>query len=228
MTKVFIDGSAGTTGLRIRERLEKRSDVSLITLSEELRKDENARREALNAADIAFLCLPDDAAREAVRMTGDGTVLIDTSTAHRTAEGWAYGFAELSKEHREAIGTSKRIANPGCHASGFIALVALFFFQFSLLYACISVGQLLKKHRVLGAVLAYIAWYLFTQILGLIFTFSMFFLEGPIETLFDIIVQGPAFWLHASIVFFILLYAALSLAFFAISRHMLTKKLNLE
>ncbi len=111
---------------------------------------------------------------------------------------------------------------------GFIALVALFFFQFSLLYACISVGQLLKKHRVLGAVLAYIAWYLFTQILGLIFTFSMFFLEGPIETLFDIIVQGPAFWLHASIVFFILLYAALSLAFFAISRHMLTKKLNLE
>ena len=123
MTKVFIDGSAGTTGLRIRERLEKRSDVSLITLSEELRKDENARREALNAADIAFLCLPDDAAREAVRMTGDGTVLIDTSTAHRTAEGWAYGFAELSKEHREAIGTSKRIANPGCHASGFIASV---------------------------------------------------------------------------------------------------------
>ena len=123
MKKVFIDGSAGTTGLRIRERLAARSDLSLIVLSEENRKDKEARRAALNEADIAFLCLPDDAAREAVSMIeNDHTAIIDTSTAHRTAPGWVYGFPELAR--REAIAASKRIANPGCHASGFVALVA--------------------------------------------------------------------------------------------------------
>ena len=123
MKKVFIDGSAGTTGLRIRERLASRTDVELITLAEEVRKDASARRAALNAADVAFLCLPDAAAVEAVGLVENPqTVVIDTSTAHRTAEGWEYGFPELAGR-RERIAVSKRIANPGCHASGFIALV---------------------------------------------------------------------------------------------------------
>ena len=122
MTKVFIDGSAGTTGLRIRERLSGRKDLELLALSEELRKDANARRDMLNKADIAFLCLPDAAAVEAVSLIeNDHTAVIDTSTAHRVSDGWAYGFAELSLEHRQAIVHSKRVANPGCHASGFIA-----------------------------------------------------------------------------------------------------------
>ena len=124
MKTVFIDGSAGTTGLRIRERLSARTDISLITLPEEQRKDAAARREALNSADVAFLCLPDDAAREAVAMIeNEHTAVIDTSTAHRTASGWTYGFPELSHKRAE-IAASRRIANPGCHASGFIALVA--------------------------------------------------------------------------------------------------------
>ena len=123
MKKVFIDGSAGTTGLRIRERLASRTDVEVITLAEEVRKDVNARRDALNAADVAFLCLPDAAAIEAVGLVENPkTVVIDTSTAHRTADGWAYGFPELAGR-RERIASSTRIANPGCHASGFIALV---------------------------------------------------------------------------------------------------------
>ena len=122
MTKVFIDGSAGTTGLRIRERLGGRRDLELLTLSEERRKDADARREMLNSADIAFLCLPDAAAVEAVSLIeNDHTAVIDTSTAHRVSEAWAYGFAELSRSHRQTIVTSKRVANPGCHASGFIA-----------------------------------------------------------------------------------------------------------
>lgn len=124
MTKVFIDGSAGTTGLRIRERLSARKDIELITLEESLRKDVSARSEALNSADVAFLCLPDDAAREsAMLVKNPQTVVIDTSTAHRTNDDWTYGFAEL-RGMRERIAQSKRIANPGCHASGFIALVA--------------------------------------------------------------------------------------------------------
>lgn len=124
MFKVFIDGSAGTTGLRIREMLERRTDVSLIALPESLRKDADARKESINASDVTFLCLPDDAAREAVTLVENPhTVVIDASTAHRTAEGWAYGFPELSAEHRAAIAHGKRIANPGCYASGFIALV---------------------------------------------------------------------------------------------------------
>lgn len=124
MKKVFIDGSAGTTGLRIHERLSERTDISVITLSDEKRKDPHYRKEAINSADIAFLCLPDDAAREAVSfIENDNTVIIDTSTAHRTEPSWAYGFPELSEKHLEKIRNSKRIAVPGCHASGFIALV---------------------------------------------------------------------------------------------------------
>ena len=124
MTKVFIDGKAGTTGLRIYERLERRADLELITLSDELRKDASARKAALEAADVAFLCLPDAAAVEAVALCENpDTVLIDTSTAHRVNEAFAYGFPEIGGL-REKIKTSKRIANPGCHASGFIALVA--------------------------------------------------------------------------------------------------------
>lgn len=124
MPVVFIDGSAGTTGLRIRERLSERKDIELISLSEEKRKDINARKEALNSCDVAFLCLPDAAAVEAVSLIENpGTAVIDTSTAHRTADGWAYGFPELTGL-REKIANSKRIANPGCHASGFISLVA--------------------------------------------------------------------------------------------------------
>jgi N-acetyl-gamma-glutamyl-phosphate reductase len=122
MTKIFIDGSAGTTGLRIRERLSARPDLHLISLPEELRKDPSARRDALDAADIAFLCLPDAAAVEAVSLASADTVIIDTSTAHRTAPGWVYGFPELTG-YRDRIRSAKRIANPGCHASGFIALV---------------------------------------------------------------------------------------------------------
>lgn len=124
MKKVFIDGSAGTTGLRIAERLQQRKDIELIKLTEENRKDINARKEALNSADVAFLCLPDKASIEAVSlMENNNTVLLDTSTAHRTNDDWAYGFPELSKDHREKIKSSKRIAVPGCHASGFIALI---------------------------------------------------------------------------------------------------------
>lgn len=124
MTKVFIDGSAGTTGLRIYDRLAKRRDVTLITLGEDLRKDVNARKDALNGADVAFLCLPDQVAVEAVSLVSNPHVcVIDTSTAHRVAEGWTYGFPEL-KGQREQIKKSKRISNPGCHATGFISLVA--------------------------------------------------------------------------------------------------------
>ena len=124
MTKIFIDGSAGTTGLRIYERLEGRANLQILRLPEELRKDTNARKEAINSADIVFLCLPDKAAIEAVELAENPHVkIIDTSTAHRTNDGWAYGFPELSNGHRKAIQNSNRIANPGCHASGFIACV---------------------------------------------------------------------------------------------------------
>jgi len=121
--RVFIDGSAGTTGLRIRERLSSRADLEPVVLPEELRKDVSARRDALNSADVAFLCLPDAAAVEAVVLVENPeTVIIDTSTAHRTSDGWEYGFPELAGR-RSRIASAKRIANPGCHASGFIALV---------------------------------------------------------------------------------------------------------
>lgn len=124
MKKVFIDGSAGTTGLRIAERLENRKDIELIKLKEENRKDIIFRKKALNEADIVFLCLPDAAAIEAVSLIeNDNTVVLDTSTAHRTNPQFAYGFPELSAKFEEKIKNSKRIAVPGCHASGFIALV---------------------------------------------------------------------------------------------------------
>ena len=124
MTNVFIDGSAGTTGLRIRERLANRQDLSLFHLPDALRKDTAARRDAINSADIVFLCLPDGAAIEAVGLVENSHVkIIDTSTAHRVSPDWAYGFAELSADHRRAIENSTRVANPGCHASGFIASV---------------------------------------------------------------------------------------------------------
>ena len=124
MTKVFIDGKAGTTGLRIFERLSDRSDIEIMTLPEEERKSPEARKRALNSCDIAFLCLPDDAAREAVSMIeNENVVVIDASTAHRTNEAWCYGFPELSEALENKLKSSKRIAVPGCHASGFIALV---------------------------------------------------------------------------------------------------------
>lgn len=123
MTKVFIDGSAGTTGLRIHERLAERGDLSLLLLSDEDRKNPEKRREMLNAADIAFLCLPDAAAIEAVELAKDSKVrIIDTSTAHRTNPAWAYGFAELA-DLRAKIASARLVANPGCHASGVLALI---------------------------------------------------------------------------------------------------------
>ncbi|MBQ2767329.1 MAG: N-acetyl-gamma-glutamyl-phosphate reductase [Clostridia bacterium] len=123
-TKIFIDGREGTTGLKILERFAGRDDLELIDIPDELRKDPAARAERLNAADIAFLCLPDAAAREAVAMvTNPNTKIIDASTAHRTMDGWAYGFPELSPAHRAAIVSGKRVAVPGCHASGFLSLV---------------------------------------------------------------------------------------------------------
>lgn len=124
MMKVFIDGSAGTTGLRIHKRLAARKELELLILPEDVRKDTQARKRAINAADIVFLCLPDASAKEAVALCeNSSTVIIDTSTAHRTDPDWCYGFPELSGL-REKIAASKRIANPGCHASGFVALVA--------------------------------------------------------------------------------------------------------
>ena len=125
MTKVFVDGGSGTTGLRIKERLAGMDGIKTVVLPDEVRRDPAKRAEAANDSDVVFLCLPDDAARESVSLIENpDTVVIDTSTAHRTADGWVYGFPELSEEQRELIKTSKRIANPGCHASGFVALVA--------------------------------------------------------------------------------------------------------
>ncbi len=122
--KIFIDGEEGTTGLQIRERLVGRPEIELIHLSGDMRKDAEARREALNAADIAILCLPDDAARDAVAMVGDGdTRLIDASTAHRIADGWVYGFPEMTREHAKKVAAARFVANPGCYPTGAIALV---------------------------------------------------------------------------------------------------------
>ena len=124
MKKIYIDGQAGTTGLRIRERLAERNDVTVLTLPEDKRKDTDARREIMNSVDFVFLCLPDAAAKEAVTLIENPNVrVLDTSTAHRTNPAWAYGFPELDGEFYEKIKASNRIAVPGCHASGFIALV---------------------------------------------------------------------------------------------------------
>ncbi|MCR5531091.1 MAG: N-acetyl-gamma-glutamyl-phosphate reductase [Lachnospiraceae bacterium] len=121
--KVYIDGSEGTTGLRIFERFENRDDITILKINPELRKDPAERAKMINSSDITFLCLPDAAAIEAAELcTNPDVTIIDASTAHRTAPGWAYGFPELSKEHREAIRNGKRIAVPGCYASGFVGL----------------------------------------------------------------------------------------------------------
>lgn len=139
MTKIFIDGSEGTTGLRIYERFEERDDIEILPISSELRKDIAERKRLINESDITFLCLPDAAARESVSLIENENVrIIDTSTAHRTEKGWAYGFPELSKGHREAIQKGKRIAVPGCHATGFMSVV----------YPLISGGILPKDYPV--------------------------------------------------------------------------------
>lgn len=123
LTRVFIDGSEGTTGLKIHERFAGRRDIELISIDPKLRKDAGERKRLINQSDITFLCLPDEAARESVSLIENDRVrVIDTSTAHRTEEGWAYGFPELSREHRRRIETGKRVAVPGCHATGFISL----------------------------------------------------------------------------------------------------------
>lgn len=125
MFKVFIDGREGTTGLRIIERLEGRDDIELMLIDEALRKDPTERKKYLNNCDVAFLCLPDAAAIEAVSMIeNDAVRVIDTSTAHRTNEEWVYGFPELKSEIKNALPTAKRVAVPGCHASGFVAIVS--------------------------------------------------------------------------------------------------------
>lgn len=122
--KVFIDGGSGTTGLQIVSRISARDDLELLSIDPALRKDAGEKAKIMNLADVVFLCLPDDAAREsAALVTNENTVVIDASTAHRTDPLWAYGFPELSAAHREAIKNSKRIANPGCHATGFISVV---------------------------------------------------------------------------------------------------------
>ena len=123
MTKVFIDGSQGTTGLRIFDRLSAREDIELITLPENLRKDLDARTNAINSSDITFLCLPDAAAIEVAQRANENVRILDTSTAHRTSEQWIYGFPEVFENGFERIKNANRVAVPGCHASGFIALV---------------------------------------------------------------------------------------------------------
>lgn len=123
-TNIFIDGGHGTTGIEIADRLAGRPELSLITVAEKDRRDPAARRDALNAADIVILCLPDDAAREAVTLIDNGTTrVIDASTAHRVVDGWTYGFPELEPGHRETLANSRFVANPGCWPTGFLALI---------------------------------------------------------------------------------------------------------
>jgi N-acetyl-gamma-glutamyl-phosphate reductase len=122
--KIYIDGQEGTTGLQILDRFEGRTDIELLKISEEKRKDAQERARLINMSDYTFLCLPDAAAIEAVSLVeNDHVRIIDASTAHRTNPDWAYGFPELSEAHRERIKNAKRVANPGCYASGFISLV---------------------------------------------------------------------------------------------------------
>lgn len=138
--KVFIDGAEGTTGLQLEERLSSLNNVEILNIDSDLRKDATERKRLLNEADVAFLCLPDAAARDAVAMIENPkTVVIDASTAHRTAPGWVYGFPELSEEHLNAAKSSKRIAVPGCHASGFCSIV----------YPLVN-GGFIKKEQVLS------------------------------------------------------------------------------
>lgn len=122
--KVYIDGQAGTTGLQLRQKLQNHKDVEILLISEELRKDEAERKRLMNEAEVVFLCLPDDAAREAVKLVENpNTCIIDASTAHRTDPDWVYGFPELSPLHKEKIGMQSALPTPGCHATGFIAAV---------------------------------------------------------------------------------------------------------
>ena len=124
MPEIYIDGQAGTTGLEIVKRLSQRDDIHLILIDEDKRKDEAERRRCMNAADLVFLCLPDEAAIEAVKLIEDPrTKVIDASTAHRCDPQWAYGFSELGERFLEDIRTNTRVANPGCHATGFISIV---------------------------------------------------------------------------------------------------------
>lgn len=144
--RVYIDGREGTTGLQIWDRLSGREDVELLRIDEDRRKDPEARREMIHAADLVFLCLPDQAAREAVSLAeGAQARIIDASTAHRTAPGWDYGFAELSRGHRNRIAASRRVANPGCHATGFISIVYPLVQQ-----GLLSPGQLLSCYSLTG------------------------------------------------------------------------------
>jgi len=137
--KIYIDGQEGTTGLRIFERFAGRNDIEILTIDPALRKDADERKKLINASDITFLCLPDAAAKEAVSLVdSDHVRIIDASTAHRVNPDWAYGFPELSAAHRQAIAAGKRIANPGCHATGFVSLV----------YPLVSSGILPKETAV--------------------------------------------------------------------------------
>lgn len=138
MKKIYIDGSAGTTGLRLRSRLEKRSDIELIELPQEYRKNIEYRKAAMEKADAVVLCLPDAAAIEAAEFAPKNTILLDTSTAHRTEKGWTYGLPQLGEEQKNAIKNSKRIAVPGCHACGFVTLV----------YPLVKAG-IIKKNQIL-------------------------------------------------------------------------------
>lgn len=123
--RVYVDGQSGTTGLQIFERIGSRDDLELLRIDEDKRHDLDERRRFINAADVVFLCLPDEGAREAVSLVENpDTCIIDASTAHRTAPGWTYGFPELNAIQRDAIARSKRVANPGCHATGFISCTA--------------------------------------------------------------------------------------------------------
>lgn len=138
--KVFIDGAEGTTGLQLEERLSSLNNIDILNIDSDLRKNTAERKQMLNKADVAFLCLPDVAARDAVAMIENPkTVVIDASTAHRTASGWVYGFPELSEEHLKSVKNSKRIAVPGCHASGFCSIV----------YPLVK-GDFIKKEQVLS------------------------------------------------------------------------------
>ncbi len=140
-TKIFIDGKEGTTGLQIYERFADRDDLEILLIDEDKRKDVNERKRLINESDITFLCLPDAAAVEAVTLVeNDSTRIIDASTAHRTNDDWAYGFPELSQAHRERIKTAKRVANPGCYASGFISIV----------YPLVQAGVLPKDYPVIS------------------------------------------------------------------------------